>query len=73
MMRAAPDFEPTRREMQVLNLICNGLTSKQIAKDMGLAFKTVVCHRSSLMSKAGVANVIQLFRWAIKHRYVSTE
>jgi DNA-binding NarL/FixJ family response regulator len=44
---------PTARELQVLQLICDGCATKEIAARLGISFKTAVCHRYRLMEKAG--------------------
>ena len=62
---------PTRREIEVLRLICDGLSTKQIAIQLGMSFKTAVSHRSRLMQKADAPNAVLLFRWAIKTGLVS--
>ncbi len=64
---------PTPRELQVLNLICEGHSTKQIAAELGISFKTAACHRMRLMDKAGVHDPISLFRWAVRNGYVSIE
>jgi DNA-binding NarL/FixJ family response regulator len=66
-----PLAEPTPRELEVLRLICEGHSTKEIAARLLLSFKTVECHRSRLMQKAGSNNCIRLFRWALEKRYVS--
>jgi DNA-binding NarL/FixJ family response regulator len=66
-------FRPTAREFEVLHLICEGHTSKEIAARLGISFKTVVSHRARLMEKAGVQSSIKLFRWALKNGFVSLE
>ena len=55
----------TQREKQVLPMICDGRSSKQIGGDLGIAFKTAVCHRSRLMQKLGVHEVASLVRYAV--------
>jgi len=62
--------EPTPRERQVLTLICEGHSTKQIAALLGIRFKTAACHRMRLMDKAGVHDPISLFRWALLRRYI---
>ena len=68
---AVPLIRPTARELEVLRLICEGLTTKQIALQLGVAFKTAASHRSSLMEKAGAGNVVHLVRWAVKYGFAS--
>ena len=65
--------QPTPREQQVLELICEGLSTKQIARQLGISFKTVICHRMHLMDKAQVHDSIRLFRWALQNGFVSLE
>lgn len=67
------ELEPTARELEVLNLICQGYSTKQIARFLGISFKTASTHRYHLMDKAGADNVIQLFPWAIQEGYVTIE
>ena len=54
-------LQPTARESQVLQLICDGGTSKEIAAQLGICFKTATSHRTKLMQKAGVHSSIALF------------
>jgi DNA-binding CsgD family transcriptional regulator len=62
---------PTTRETEVLQLICEGYTSREIAARLDISFKTAVTHRAQLLQKAGVENSIKLFRWALKNGLVS--
>jgi DNA-binding NarL/FixJ family response regulator len=63
----------TLREIQVLELICQGQTTKQIADLLGISFKTAGCHRMRLMEKAGVHDAISLFRWALEKGHVALD
>jgi DNA-binding NarL/FixJ family response regulator len=56
----------TGRELQVLHLICDGYTGKEIARQLGIAFKTAVTHRASVMGKLGARNTARLVRCAIR-------
>jgi DNA-binding NarL/FixJ family response regulator len=60
----------TPRELQVLELICQGKSTKQIADLLGVTFKTAGNHRQNLMEKAGVRNPVSLFRWALEKGHV---
>jgi len=62
---------PTPREMEVLQLIWEGRSTKQIACFLGISFKTAACHRTHLMDKAGVHDLIRLMRWALAEGYVT--
>jgi DNA-binding NarL/FixJ family response regulator len=63
----------TPRELEVLRLICEGRSSRAIAAQLGVAFKTVACHRHRVMGKAGVTHSAQLLRWAMKQGLVTVE
>ena len=67
------NHQPTAREFEVLQLICDGCTSKEIAARLGITFKTATCHRARLMDKAAVHSSISLFRWALTSGFVSFE
>ncbi len=62
--RAAPAPEPavhlTPREREILALIEKGLTTKKIARDLGISPKTVEFHRGHLMRKFEVRNMAEL-------------
>jgi DNA-binding NarL/FixJ family response regulator len=55
----------TPRERQVLHLIAEGKTSRQIAATLGIALKTAETHRTRLMRKLDVHHVAGLVRYAI--------
>ena len=63
----------TNREIDVLNLVCNGLTSQEIAVKLFVSIKTVEVHRTNIFSKAKVKNVAELIIWAIKNNYFTIE
>lgn len=52
----------TPREVEVINLMAEGFTSKEIALELGLSIRTVEAHRYSLMKKTGVSNSIMLVK-----------
>jgi len=56
----------TRRERQVLQLIAEGETTKEIAVSLGIAPKTAERHRSRLMEKLGIHATAGLVRYAIR-------
>jgi DNA-binding NarL/FixJ family response regulator len=63
----------TPREVEVLTLICNGHSSRQIAGQLGIAVKTAACHRHRILGKVGVRNAVGLLRWAIRQGYVTVD
>jgi DNA-binding NarL/FixJ family response regulator len=56
----------TKREVEVLRLIAEGKSTKEVAGEMGIAFKTAVCHRSRILQKLGVHETASLVRLAIR-------
>lgn len=56
----------TDREREVLQLIAEGLSSKEIASMIGVSLKTVDSHRSNLMEKLNIHKVSGLVRFAIR-------
>jgi DNA-binding CsgD family transcriptional regulator len=52
----------TQREDEVLQLIVSGRSTKQIAVDLGISFKTAACHRYRVMRKSGASNAADLVR-----------
>ena len=54
------------RQTQVLKLIAEGKTTKQVALELEISVKTVETHRSALMKRIGVRDVAGLVRYAVK-------
>lgn len=54
--------ELTARQKQVLDLVCEGMTSKEIALALDMSFRTVETHRATMMSKLGVTSLAQLIQ-----------
>ena len=54
----------SRREREVLLLVSQGATTKEIGKALFISPKTVEAHRSQLMKKLGATNAATLARWA---------
>ncbi|MDX6591369.1 MAG: hypothetical protein QOJ13_565 [Gaiellales bacterium] len=56
----------TRREQQVLGMIADGHTSKEIAEALVISPRTVERHRENLLRKLGLRNRVELARYAIR-------
>jgi DNA-binding NarL/FixJ family response regulator len=59
------------REREVLHLIAEGFSAKEIAARLEISTKTVEAHRTSLMRKLGVRKATELVRYALRHGLVS--
>jgi DNA-binding CsgD family transcriptional regulator len=60
----------SKREHQVLNLMVEGKSSKEIAAALGISFKTAVTHRASIMGKLDVHEIASVVREAIRRGLV---
>lgn len=63
----------TSREREVLQLVAEGNTNRQIAVHLGISIKTVEKHRSSLMEKMDIRDVAGLVRFAIQQGILSSD
>jgi DNA-binding NarL/FixJ family response regulator len=60
----------TRREKEVLKLIAEGMTNKEIAEKLFISTTTVDTHRNSLLSKFNVKNTANLVRMAAQYNLI---
>jgi len=61
----------TSRELEVLQLLGEGNSAKQIALNLSLSIKTIESHRNRVMKKIGVNNIADLTRYAIREGIIS--
>lgn len=62
--------EITPREREVLQLLAEGKTSREIAETLGTSVRTVETQRSSIMEKIGARSLADVVRWAIRNNIV---
>jgi PAS domain S-box-containing protein len=67
---AAERIPLTEREKQVLVLIAEGNSTKEVAAMLGISYKTADSHRSKIMEKLDVHETASLVRYAIRHNLV---
>ena len=60
----------TEREIEVLQLIARGMANKEIARDLGVAEKTVKTHVSNILQKLHLADRTQAALYAVRERLV---
>ncbi|HEY1852269.1 MAG TPA: response regulator transcription factor [Candidatus Binataceae bacterium] len=60
----------TLRELEVLRLLSDGSTSKDIAQRLGISPKTAQAHRENIKNKLGLRSTAEMVRYAIKHRII---
>jgi DNA-binding CsgD family transcriptional regulator len=63
----SPPFGLTEREKEVLKLFVDGLTYKQIARQLNISRSTVGTHLANSYRKLGVTNRVQALRQVIEH------
>jgi two-component system response regulator NreC len=68
-----PKIELTSREEEILQLIAEGRSTKDIAHSLHVSVKTVETHRTHIMQKLGVHNVATLTKYAIREGFTSLE
>ncbi|MBN2520527.1 MAG: response regulator transcription factor [Bacteroidales bacterium] len=57
----------TKRELEIIKLLCEGYTNSKIARSLFISKKTVDNHRNNIMKKLEVHNVVELTRLCIKN------
>ncbi len=63
----SPALEFSSREIEVLQLIAEGLTNLEMADQLFISKRTIEGHRQSLIEKTGVKNTASLIRYAVLH------
>jgi DNA-binding NarL/FixJ family response regulator len=61
----------TASEMEIVRLISEGLTTKEIASRKYISFHTVITHRKNIFRKLGVSSVSELIMYAIKSGWIN--
>jgi len=69
------DMKPTRdrltsRQREIVQLLAEGKTSKEVATILGLSTKTVETHRAQIMRRLDCHSVSELVRYAIRNNIV---
>lgn len=58
------------REMEILELVIQGMSNREIAYDLGISHQTVKNHMTSILSKLGVTDRTQAAVYALRHGWV---
>jgi len=61
----------TSRELEVLQLLAEGKSTKQIALRLDLSIKTIESHRNKVMQKIDVSNIADLTKYALREGIIS--
>jgi DNA-binding NarL/FixJ family response regulator len=65
----APD-PLTKREREIVQLLAENLTNKEVAAKLSISVKTVETHRGAIMRKLGLSSVVELVYYALRHKIV---
>jgi DNA-binding NarL/FixJ family response regulator len=68
--RTRPEDALTPRELEVVKLIAEAYTNRQIAEVLQLSEKTVESHRGNVLAKLGMRDRVELVRYAIRRGLV---
>lgn len=60
----------SEREIEIVKLICEGLTNEQIADRINLSYETVRWHRSNLLAKTKCSNTASMVMYVIRHKII---
>ncbi|MEM7549445.1 MAG: response regulator transcription factor [Bacteroidota bacterium] len=62
----AENFQLSNREKEIIKLLSDGLSSKEIADQLFLSHRTVETHRANVLKKLGLKNSSELIKYAVK-------
>jgi DNA-binding NarL/FixJ family response regulator len=61
---------PSEREREIIRLLAEGSTNREVASLLQLSVKTVETHRSAIMQKLKINSIADLVRYAIRHKLI---
>jgi DNA-binding CsgD family transcriptional regulator len=72
---AGPNLEPTKsrltvREIEIIQLLADGKTNKEVAAALGISARTAENHRAKIMEKLGLRSLSGLVRYAIRNKII---
>ncbi len=56
--------ELSQREVQIVQLLCKGLLTKEVAEQLNISIRTVETHKNHIYRKLGISNTVELLRYA---------
>jgi DNA-binding NarL/FixJ family response regulator len=65
-----PKDAVTPREREIIQLLAEGNSNKQVASTLGISVKTIEAHRANIMRKLRLRSISDLVRYAIRNRIV---
>ena len=68
---AQDEDRPTTREREIIQLLAEGSSNKEVADKLGISVKTVETHRAAIMRKLGLHSIGELVRYAIRNHIIN--
>jgi two-component system, NarL family, response regulator NreC len=68
--RKEKEIHFTKREKEVLKLVCKGMTNKEIGKALNISVRTVETHRQSIQDKTGMRSAVSIALFASRLGYL---
>lgn len=62
--------KPTSREREIIQLLAEGRSNKEVATSLGISVKTAETHRATIMRKLGLHSIGELVRYAIRNQII---
>ena len=62
--------KPTTREHEIIQLLAEGKSNKEVASALGISVKTAETHRAAIMRKLGLHSIGELVRYAIRNQII---
>jgi len=69
--RSVKNYNLTKREQEILDLLVEGMSNKQIALDLFISIRTVDTHRTNIMKKLDVKNIAELVKLSFSEKLCS--
>ena len=67
---ALPNSSLTPREVQVVQLLAEGRSNKEVASTLGVSTRTIDSHRNHIMHKMKFASFAELIRFAVRYKFI---
>ncbi len=69
-IKEEPGIDFTKREKEILALLVEGISNKEIADRLFVSERTIVGHKTNLLAKTGCKNTVSLLAFAVKNKLV---
>jgi two-component system response regulator NreC len=60
----------TDRQREILKLICDGYTEKEIGEELNISYHTVHVHKNNIMKALDIHSKAELIKYAVKHKII---